>query len=123
MLPKALKSCLKSNKLPNLVTLVGCCCRNNAEKKSSPQYLTFHKRNNKKEGSFPSSVTRWLEYLLKIWPFATMKICPMAQKNCQIRFKICLIVSGPSKFYKVFKNFSSKGQKLAKFGHTLHKFT
>ena len=36
------------------------------------------------------SVTRWLYYLFKIWPFTTVINLPNVIKNCQSRFKILL---------------------------------
>ena len=51
-----------------------------------------------------SSVTGWLDYLFNIWPFGTMKRCPIALKSCQSwtqTFEVLL-----------------KGQKFAQSGHT-----
>ena len=39
------------------------------------------------------SVTRWLDYLFKIWPFTTMKICPITSKTARkVDSKFCPIV-------------------------------
>ena len=35
-----------------------------------------------------TSVTRWLDYLLNIWPFTIIKNCPKAQHISQSRFNI-----------------------------------
>ena len=34
------------------------------------------------------SVTRWINYLFQFWPFLSMKVCPIASKNCQIIAKV-----------------------------------
>ena len=34
------------------------------------------------------SVTRWLYYFFKIWPYRTIKNCPKLQNICQSRFTI-----------------------------------
>ena len=38
--------------------------------------------------AFGTSVTRWLDHMFNIGPFATTKVCPIVQFFCQSRFKI-----------------------------------
>ena len=36
---------------------------------------------------YTNTLTKWLEYLFNIWPFATIKILPIASNVCQIRLR------------------------------------
>ena len=68
------------------------------------------------EAGGSDSVTRWPAHLFNIWPFATMKICPIAQKIGKSRFKILPnTLNKPSKFPKANK----KWLNFAKSGHTV----
>ena len=42
-----------------------------------------------------ASVTIWLDYLLNIWPFTTMKISPKALKFVKEGFKFGLTLNKP----------------------------
>ena len=56
-------------------------CRQNLSKiAKSITTLTTNECTNKQATNriSPTSVTRWLESFFKIWPFATIKICPKA---------------------------------------------
>ena len=41
--------------------------------------------------SFATSETRWSDCLTNIWPFITMKVCPIECKICQKSSKCCQI--------------------------------
>ena len=58
----------------------------------------------------PTSVTRWLDFLYKIWPFVTKKICPVAYKIGQSRLKIVPILNKPSKSYQRHVRFHQSGE-------------
>ena len=51
-----------------------------------------------------SSVTRWIDYSLNIWPFTTMKMYLMALKFWKVDFKFCPLIN----------NFTENCQKLKK---------
>ena len=77
-MPNALKNCPKSNKSPNLVTLVTCVITRRAicDDKGEKNRLVM----DKKKRLF-TSVTRLPECVFNIWPFTAMKTCP---KSIQI---------------------------------------
>ena len=63
-------------------------------------------------------MTRWLKYLFNIWPFRTIRICPILQIICQSRLKICPILNKRSNKLPKTLHFLSKWQNFAKSGHT-----
>ena len=67
------------------------------------------------------SVTRWRDYLLNIWPFTTMTICPVAFKHlCSI---FCQKQNKPSaNLPKSFNKFQLWGN-FAKSGHSVNRRT
>ena len=63
-----------------------------------------------------SSVTRWLNYLFNIWPFRTMKMCPIVKTFAKVGSQFCQIlnifsIDGQILFYILFKwqNFTKSG--------------
>ena len=63
-----------------------------------------------------NSVTRWLDYFFKIWPFRTSKICPIELELCQSRIKNGQILNrlfqdcqSLLKFYQSVRNFAKSG--------------
>ena len=53
-----------------------------------------------------SSVTKWQDYLLNIWPSAKIKFCPIVLKFCQSGLKYQIT---PLKMAKVFLKFAKVG--------------
>ena len=70
-LPTYLPSCL-STFLPTLLPIETFKCQTTKRTISIPSLSCF---NNRYRTDLLTSVTRWLYYLLNIWPFRAMKIC------------------------------------------------
>ena len=60
----------------------------------------------------PSSVTRWLEFVFKVWIFKTLKNCCFGKMFVKVGWKFCPKLNKPSKDWP--KSFQNLG-KVAKF--------
>ena len=66
----------------------------------------------------PSSVTRWLEFVFKVWIFKTLKNCCFGKMFVKVGWKFCPKLNKPSKdWQKVFKTWA-KWRNFVKSGHT-----
>ena len=52
------------------------------------------------------SVTRWLDHLLNIWPFRTLKVCPIVKSICPCKFTILPKYKYFLKKWSDFSNFT-----------------
>ena len=57
-----------------------------------------------------SSVTGWLDYLFNIWPFGTMKRCPIALKSCQSWTQTLANIKWTVKNWQRLLKFCSRGK-------------
>ena len=69
-------------------------------------------------GSILSSVTRWLDHLFNIWPFSTMRICPILFLSWQSELTILPNTKWTYSKWPKFINVVLEWQNFAKSGHT-----
>ena len=142
MLPKASKTCPKSNKSPNLVTLVlrngglhntcrwvcGFDTKMHQNVKfyfvSSTNDLTIDRRNKQERDH---QCYQMVKLCFNIGPFATTKISPIMSQFCQSRFAILTNFKNKlSKFCQILVNFCQSGEispNLVTGDHHLQQFT